>query len=361
MRYFRWLGQKLAESNPEVTNGPSASDAPVVALPGHRGGGALSRERAERAALPQPPLFVSTTAACRIAREAVGWLSGGALALACYLPIFGQVRNAARSASPSSWSYLPVIAGNFFRPATHDLIWFAPLFLAGLATWMLPRRDGQPRHWVVPALTVAVAVGAFLTTGLLRISPFERNYCPLLVFLALAEGWLLTELIEAVHARWLNRWPREAATALGLAAVSLPLWPMLWTYPQRLEVRRAKVGPSAEAPLADGYYCYYAANYRPSAVVQHLLAAGVERSAYRVCFTKADHHNLVYYFARSGLPPFAGFEQGEPAAGRVALFAVAPKPPPWQRLAHDCGLAPEQIDTFEPVGDFGYYWLWEQH
>ncbi|HVA46375.1 MAG TPA: hypothetical protein VNH11_08380 [Pirellulales bacterium] len=290
-----------------------------------------------------------------LAGEAVSWLLAGLLALACYLPILSQVRKTAESSSPSSWSYLPVIAGNFLRPATHDLVWLAPLFLAGLVAWLLPRRDGLPRHGAVPALALAVAVGAFLITGLLRISPFERNYCPLLPLMALAEGWLLTELSEAVHRRWAGRRSAEAATAVALLAVSLVLWPQLWTYPQRLEAHRTQVG----ADDNNGYYCYYAANYRPSAVVQYLSDIGVVRSAYRVCYTEADHLNLFYYFARSQFPLFENYLHGVPTKDGVKLFAILPEPPPWRRLAADCRLTPEQVGTFRLIGDFGYYRLYQ--
>ncbi|HVA49838.1 MAG TPA: hypothetical protein VNH11_25955 [Pirellulales bacterium] len=36
MRHWRWLGQKLAERGVAITKPPSASDAPVVTIPGHR-------------------------------------------------------------------------------------------------------------------------------------------------------------------------------------------------------------------------------------------------------------------------------------------------------------------------------------
>lgn len=297
--------------------------------------------------------------AAELVREAASWSLATALAVLCYLPIVGQLRHAAVSSSPSTWSYLPVIAGNFFSPATHDLVWLAPLFAAGLAARVFIRGD-KPRHLALPALSLAVIAGAFLMTVVLKISPFERNYCPLLVFLALAEGWLLTELADAIRERWSPSWSAEAMTAVALMVVSLALWPQLWTYPTRLEERRKL--QTADEPLADGYYCYYAADYRPSAVVRYLLDryrpdVGVKQSAYRVCFAHVDHLNLAYYFAQLGLPPASEVDDGTP--DRVALLAVALEPPPWQRLAKDCQLSARQIESFHLIGDFGYYRLYQ--
>ncbi|MGH7135605.1 MAG: hypothetical protein ACREHD_07685 [Pirellulales bacterium] len=43
MKQHRWLGQKLAALTTTISeNTPPASDAPVVALPGHRRDGAVS-------------------------------------------------------------------------------------------------------------------------------------------------------------------------------------------------------------------------------------------------------------------------------------------------------------------------------
>ena len=293
----------------------------------------------------------------RVAAETSAWAAAALLALACYLPIAKQVMSAAESSSPSSWSYLPVIAGNFFRPAMHDYGWFAPLLLAALIALALPRRGAEGIRWLLPVAGLSVVVGAFMITGLLRISPFERNYCPLLVLLALLAGWLLAALAQSIRVRFASRYSSGTAAGVALAVVSLILWPQLWTYPQRLEARREQVDP-ADQWIADGYYCYYAANYRPSAVVRYLLALNVERFPYRVCCTDADALNLWYYFARSRLLLFDGYKYGPPKGG-VAVFAVVPEPPPWRRLARDCRLLSDQIRTLRLLDDFGYYRLYQ--
>lgn len=292
--------------------------------------------------------------------EVAAWTAAVVIAIVCYLPIVEQIRSASATSSPSSWSYLPVIAVNFFRPATHDLIWLAPLFLLGLSAWAWPRST-RLRQRIMPLLCTSVVVGAFLLTGLLRISPFERVYCPLLVFLALAGGWLLAELTDVARRRLAPMAAPEVATVVSLAAISLAIWPQLWTYPQRLEERRNEYNakypwPEFDGwPIADGYYCYYAANYGPSAIVNYLLDQNIEASTYRICWTDADHLNLSYYFSMAGLPQvYRSPEKGR----RMQLFAVTPQPPPWNRLAKECELPEQVTDAFRPIGDFGYYRLY---
>lgn len=295
-----------------------------------------------------------------VVAEVLAWLTAPVLAIVCYLPIFEQIREASATSSPSSWSYLPVIAGNFFRPATRDFIWFAPVAALGLIVWAWPRRAG-PRNWMAAVLCGGVIGGAFLITGMLRISPFERLYCPLLVFVSLAGGWLLAELVEAVLLRMAGRVSIEASTAVALVVISLVLWPQLWTYPQRLETRRNEYAATHQWPqrdgwpIADGYYCYYAANYRPSAVVNHLLDQHIERSSYHLCRTAADHLNLWWYLNRAGLP----IAHQSPDNGLAAIFAIVPEPPPWNRLAKECELTHDEIEAFRLVRDFGYYRLYK--
>jgi hypothetical protein len=291
--------------------------------------------------------------------EVSAWLAAAVLALVCYLPIVSQILAAAKSSSPSSWTYLPVIAANFFRPATHDYLWFAPLMLGGLIAVALPRGPNAPRHWALPVVAVSAVLGAFLLTGLLRISPFERLYCPLLVPLALGGGWLLAELTEALRVRLAATRRPEVAAGMALGAVSLFLWPQLWTYPQRLEARRGLVDATDKWGLVDGYYCYYAANYHPSAIVRFMLNADIDRITYRVYHTQVDTLNLAYYFAKTGLPMVqeASADGGQPP---VAVFAILPEPANWKRLAGDCGLTPEQVESFRLIEDFGYYRLYQR-
>ncbi|HET6882585.1 MAG TPA: hypothetical protein VFI31_20630 [Pirellulales bacterium] len=287
----------------------------------------------------------------QIAADAAAWAVAGLLALGCYLPIAVQVRAAAESASPSSWSSLPEIAQSFLQPATHDAIWLAPLLVLSLLALGYRRSDGAPRCWSLPIVASAVLVGAFLLTGLLRISPFERNYCPLLVWLALLGGWLLADLSQSTQARILVGGSAEKAAVILLVLLSILFWPQLWTYAERLRVRRERAD-AADQWVANGYYCYYAANYRPSAVVDYLAVRDFNRAPFGILYTKPDFLNLWWYFYHS---PLANVRTPD---GKVTVFAILPEPPPWKALAKDCHLSDEDVRAFELIDDFGFYRLY---
>lgn len=287
----------------------------------------------------------------RIAADASAWFIAALAAVACYLPIAAQVRVIATASSPSSWSSLPLIVSSFLSPATHDYLWFAPLIVASLAILLWPVREGTRRRWTLPIVGLGVVVGAFLLTAILRISPFERNYCPLLVSLALLSGWLLTELVELLHARLLPWLTSDAWAAISLLLVGIVLCPQLWTYPGRLKQRREQAGP-ANPWIADGYYCYYAADYRPSAVVRYLSQRDFERSPFSVAYLKADFLNVWWYFYHSRL---SGVDT---PYGDVEVYAIVPEPPPWKALADENHLHEATINTFRLIGDFGFYRLY---
>lgn len=286
-----------------------------------------------------------------VAADGAAWLMAGMGALVCYLPIVAQVRAAAESSSPSSWSSLPRIAANFFRPATHDYFWFAPLALASLAALAWTVRDGKPRRWTLPLVCLGVVSGAFLVTAILRISPFERNYCPLLISLALLNGWLLAELAQFIGARLSAVVAPDAKSAVSLACVAMVLCPQLWTYPRRLTQRREQ-GEPANQWIADGYFCYYAANYQPSAVVRYLNGQDFDRAPFVVAYVKADFLNVWWYFYHSRLSGVS------PPHGVVDLYAIVPEPPPWKLLAETNHLSEQDVRNLRLIADFGYYRLY---
>jgi hypothetical protein len=292
----------------------------------------------------------------QLAVQTAAWVSAGLLAVVCYLPIVKKIQTAAESSSRSTWSYLPVIAANFFRPAMYDYTWFAPLILASLVALVWPQGDGAPRRWTLPVAGLSVVAGAFLLTAVLRISPFERNYCPLLVVLALSSGWLLAELVQSIGPRLAPKISPEQAVVISIAVVSLVLWPQLWTYPRRLTEHREQAKP-ANPWVTDGYYCYYAANYHPSAVVRFLLEQNVEETSYRIHCTHADTFNLAYYFAQASLR-FQGENRSTADRGE-AVYAVVPEPAPWATLANDCGLSDQEVRTFRLLHEFGFYRLYQ--
>lgn len=285
-----------------------------------------------------------------VAADVSAWFTAALVALACYSPIAEQVRAVAKSSAPSSWSSLPHIVANFFRPALHDYFWFAPVMLVSLAAIALTTDKNKPRRWTLPAVALGVVFGAFLLTAALRISPFERNYCPLLVLLALLGGSLLAELIGSVHVRSSLRTPSVAA-GLSLALVALVLCPQLWTYPRRLKERREQVEP-ANQWITDGYYCYYAADYRPSAVVAYLAEQDFERLPFCVAYAKADFLNVWWYFYHSRLSGVS------PPRDVADIYAIAPEPPPWKALAEYNGFSEQDMKSFLLIADFGFYRLY---
>lgn len=289
-------------------------------------------------------------AAREVSADASAWFTAALVALACYFPIAEQVRAVAKSSAPSSWSALPHIVASFFRPALHDYFWFAPVMLASLVAIALTTDKNKPRRWALPAVALGVLFGAFPLTAALRISPFERNYCPLLVSLALLSGWLLAELIGAIRARSSSLTPSVAA-GVSLALVALVLCPRLWTYPRRLKERR-ELTEAANQWITDGYYCYYAADYRPSAVVAYLAEQDFEQSPFCVAYAKADFLNVWWYFYHSRLSGVS------PPSGVVDIYAIVPEPAPWKALAEYNRFSEQDVKSFRLIADFGFYRLY---
>jgi hypothetical protein len=332
----------------------------------------------------------------RIAAEAATWCAAALVAAFAYLPIAGQVLQAggargladsadagarlARLLSPD-WTSSGRLAIDFVSPATRDVWWLGPLLVAGLAAWAVHRpkaisQCGAAPPSPVPAppsaeleaapaaqrcpgiclgLVLTTWCGVFLLCGVLHISPFERNFCPLLPLTAVAAGCLLDELLQALGARLSNRWSPAWTAAGGLVLLLAAIGPRLASYASRLDERRREVA-GQRWPVQDGYYNYYAADYRPSAVANWLAEHHIERKPYAICLADEDQLDLSYYLRRAGLPRFHGLSTaGDPRP--VAVFAAAPAAAPWSRLAGTCGLTESQLRHFKLVGDFGYHQL----
>lgn len=293
-----------------------------------------------------------------LALELGAWAAGGGLALLAYLPIASQIAEVGGRASPGSWGNVGNLIKNFLSPALHDVWWLVPLVAAGVLCGAFRIRSSQSRRAAAaPMLAATVFCGAFLLSGALRVSPFERNYCPLLPLLALMAGWSLTELAAAL----VRRWPavgEELLALVGCVLLGLAIAPALMSYPRRLDERRRQVAAHSRLPVQDGYYNYYAADYRPSAVAAWLADQHIERKAYLVCYAKEDHLDVAYYFERIALPiyhrvPRYAFERP------VEVFAVLPAGGTWDRLAERCRLTAEEVSGFEHLGDFGYHQLYQ--
>lgn len=332
-----------------------------------------------------PLALVAVTAAARgggmklAAAEAVTWSAAMLLAALAYLPIAGQVlqaggdRGGAMSAgigarllqllSPD-WTSIGRLTINFLSPAARDVWWLGPLLFAGWLAWMRRRSQGTPR---CPAaglgLVLAAWSGAFLLCGAMHISPFERNFCPLLPLAALAAGCLLDELLMAVGGCFSARWSpagssRALSAGVGLLLLLVAIGPRLISYSSRLDERRQEVASQRRWPVQDGYFNYYAADFRPSAVADWLAEHHIERIPYAICLADEDQLDLSYYLRRAGLPRFHRLPvEGE--SGSVSVFAAVPAGAPWGRLAGACGLNERQLRDFKLVGDFGYHQLYQ--
>src|SRR5262249_25861197 len=123
----------------------------------------------------------------------------------------------------------------------------------------------------------------------------------------------------------------------------------------RLKARREQSSP-ANQWVTDGYYCYYASEYQPSAMVRYLLDQGIEKTAYQVCYTDRDALNIAWYLSQMALP------DRKPVQGRSSeprqLIATLPEPPPLRMLAGDCAISDEQLRALNLIDDFGYYRLY---
>ncbi|HEX7447614.1 MAG TPA: hypothetical protein VF306_08720 [Pirellulales bacterium] len=293
----------------------------------------------------------------RLAFDAAAWAGAGILALLAYLPIAAQIAEVSRRSPRGSWGNVATLAGNFFSPALRDLWWLAPVAAAGMLGWTCCARSAEQRRGAaVPLLAGAVVCGAFLLSGALRISPFERNYCPLLPLLALAAGWSLAGLAYAVRRRWPSI-PDELMALAGWALIGLALAPALITYPRRLDERRRQVAAYSRWPVQDGYYNYYAADFRPSELAAWLADQHIERRAYVICYAKEDHLDVAYALEHIALPIYHGLPRN-PSERPVEVFAVLPADCPWDRLAERCGLTRDDVRHFEHLGDFGYHQLY---
>lgn len=306
--------------------------------------------------------------------ELGAWGAAALVALLLYLPLLGQVLRAGGARGPAlsegigirllellspDWANIVRLAIGFLSPASRDVWWLGPLLVAGLVGWALRR---SPREIRCPAsglsLVLVTWCGAFLLCGALHISPFERNYSPLLPLTALAAGCLLDELLMAVGPRLSVRWSPSWSAAVGLVLLLVTIGPRLATYSSRLDARRREVAAERRWPVQDGYFNYYAADFRPSAVAGWLAEHHVERMPYAICLADEDQIDIDYYLSRAGLPRFYRLPAAE-KPGEVAVFAAAPAGAPWSRLAGSCGLSERQLHKFELIGDFGYHQLYQ--
>lgn len=286
-----------------------------------------------------------------VAVWAAAWLLAGLL----YVPIYDQVL-AARGAAAAA--PVTVVAAGFFRAALHDALPLVAMLPVGLALWwMRVRNEPESDRFALPALALSTLAVPFLLAAVLQISPFTRNFCPLLPPLAILWGWLLSEVLIAAR-RFIR--PLQSANAravTGLVLVTAALLPWVLTYSARLtEIRRERFAQ-------DGYYEYYAANFHPSDVIAHLKQSIPPNEHYVLCYHESDAWNLVYYLNRYGLdqqrpgPESARESSIQPAMPTRTVYYIEPASPPKPDDPLICETPLDELQAATLVKDFGYYRL----
>lgn len=269
------------------------------------------------------------------------WAAAGLIGLALYWPVLDQLRSHQPSnrATIASWSGL---TGDVAWAAGHDC-W--PLLLIALIGFVRARR--QWREWTpATALAVAMLVGPLLLTLLAGTTPFARNFCTLLPFLAILIGLGASLLVKNVGWIWLARLARPTQALVAAGVVAVVLIPALLLYPARLRAARQA------GPVQDGYYNYYAADFAPSCVARSLAEAIKPGDSYGVYYAKAQHFNLVYYLARAGFPiPPVSAEH----SARPDVYVVLPEGGSLTEVAGDTGLAVNSPASFDVVHACPYY------
>ncbi|GEM_PF-2936899 len=143
------------------------------------------------------------------------------------------------------------------------------------------------------------------------------------------------------------------AILIAEALLCLVAVPRLITYPFRLSAVRQ------ERFTQDGYYNYYAANYRPSAVARYLkLSTTVRAEPYRIVFAKLDYLPLRYYLSREGVPLANPEESRLGIRFPITFWIVTPPKPDFTSLAQETGIPTELLRQAKWYGDFGYYNLY---
>jgi hypothetical protein len=299
---------------------------------------ALNAEQAER-----------TTNRRALAAICAAWTAAFVLAAFCYAPIAGQMLEHRGVRTQFTPGAILFAAETFLKPATHDFIYLGPVFLLGLIVWCVRRFRGQ----IVgsPAalmLSLGTILAAFLLTAALGVSPFPRNFTPLLPLAAMAQAWTLRELLRAIP--WKSERAANAGPLVAALMVFAVLSPQLATYPKRLAAY-CREHPGAH----DGYFNYYAAGYRPAAVVERVRELTADGRPYRVCYGNEDHWNLVYYFKQAEVP----FVRGDSAraAADARVFVIAPHAADWPDIAARCQRPEAALRRLPIIEDFGYYAL----
>jgi hypothetical protein len=241
------------------------------------------------------------------------------------------------------------VGGKVYYDALRDWFPILPLVVVGLFIWIGHAwRKGTREPLAMPLLCVATLVLPFVLAGVLGIHPFERNFCPILPFLAAAIGWLLAECLQTLMSRLRPGWSESAVGFLGMAVLAGVAAPSLWTYPARLtEYRRTRFAQ-------DGYYNYYAANYHPAEVAAWLKSSIGPTENYTICFADADAPPLFYNLSRAGVAVNRSY-----GSGPRTIYLIAPELVDYAGVAKRFGVPEAVLRNLPLVRDFGYYRLYK--
>lgn len=296
--------------------------------------------------------------------ETAAWCFAGLLGVLCYAPIWRQVMAHAGSQRSTLQDSVD-LAWQFFSSATRDAWPWLPVPLAaGAMCWVVRMRrptessrtasvsSSRPNDLALFILLLAMLAGPFVSTFMLHVKPFVRNYCPALPFVALLQARLVSELWFAILRLIpaLRNKTEVNALAAGLGAVLLAgvFLPRLLSYPARLAAYRDKQLPE------DGYYVYYAAEFRPSQVVEYLVSSIAADEYYLLCFTDEEQSQLGYYLTVTGLP-YRRTKENATQGTLAVVYVIATRHPDYEALSQQCGLPPDIIREFQIVSDSGYY------
>ena len=275
------------------------------------------------------------------------WCAAWILGILLYLPVANQLISRNGAGRPRAQQMVELV-GKVAWAAGHDMwpLWLALPWLVLL--WLRRRRCLRPKtDWAVASLVVAMLIGPFLATAVLRTVPFVRNFCPILPFLALGTGWLLDEAIRLNRSRSVNG-ANDNTTLIGAGVIVVLLLPAVLLYPARLRKLRE------ERFVQDGYYNYYAADFEPSCSVRYLRERLDPAGTYLICYAASDHYNLIDPLARAGfsIPPYHVGGDG-PRPGPV--FLILPPRPRYDEIQRSCGLSEAEVARFPVVKRCGYY------
>ncbi len=400
-----WLAlSRAGTGSPDAASGPVAPDLRALLAAVGRGAAIVAFSAAMLYAIPTNAVALAAMAAAAVANvamvarksvaalvEAATWLAGMTAGLALYAPVWDDLR---RHAGPrdtgAAW-------GDFLRVAeiiTRDGSWLWAVALLGAVTLLVRTRRGRESaeegaHAVAQStkrgresrepgagrrlivLSAILCFAPFIAQASIGLSmPLDRSYCAVLPGVAVVLGVLIhaavVESLGAIGVARRHNAPKgahEASAAKGTAAGTTPatewiallvvvaaLLPSKVTYGQRLASIRDR------AFAQDGYYCYFAAEYHPEALVEHLRNTIGPEESYVFLWEQSGNNVFPHYLERAGLPESRAV--GEMDRRELSVYYAAPTLAEFEDIARVSGIPEAVLRRFERVRDFGYFGLY---